>query len=122
MAKQLPISGDSSGNFSPIKIAQTTNGTAQTVHASTDTDGEVDSVWLDLINTSAAIVRVTILKGGTTEPDNAMYVDVPPAGVATYRHRVMDGVPINGGAIIKVYAATANVVTVDGWVNRVVAQ
>lgn len=116
MASRIPLSGDTTSNFVPIKIVPTTNGTAQTIHTATNTVGDADDIWLQAVNSSASTVRLTLLKGGTTEPDQAIYVDIPPAG--SLPTRILDGILLKGGLSLKAYAATANVISLDGWVNR----
>lgn len=116
MATRIPLSGDATGNFVPVKVTVTTNGTAQTIHTATNTTGEADDIWLQAVNNTAATVRLTLLKGGVTEPDQAVIVDIPPAG--SLPTRIFDGVPLKGGLILKCYAASANAITLDGWVNR----
>jgi hypothetical protein len=118
--QRIPLSGDASGKYTPIKLGATAvEATPLMLHTATAVAGEVDDMWLDLVNTSDETVRVTLLKGGSTVPDNIVVaVDISPAG--SLPTRVFDGKPITGGATLSAFvdAGDVNKVVVDGWVNR----
>lgn len=112
------LSGSTDGKG--IKVAATaTAGT--TIHTGSSTATTLDEVWLYAVNTSASDVKLTIEWGGTTSPDdhieytvkaeNGLYVIVP-------------GNIIKGNAtplVVRAFAATANVIVIHGFVNRITA-
>lgn len=117
MPQRLPLSGDSNAKFVPFKLTPTTNGTAYTVHTATSATSPVmaDMVWLKAWNVTANTVRLTLLKGGTAEPGQAMYVDIPPAG--NLPTLVLDGMPLKGGLLLKAFASVADALILDGYVD-----
>ena len=103
-----------------IKVAATaTAGT--TIHTGSTTATTLDEVWLYAVNSSASSVKLTIEWGEATAPDGNIELTVQPeAGLVT----VIPGLLIKGNAtalVIKAFAATANVVMVGGYVNRITA-
>lgn len=107
------LSGSTNGR--PIKVAQTaTAGT--TIHTATNTAGEMDEVWLWAQNTDGLDRKLTIEFGGTSAPDDLVEVTIPAEGGLVL---VVPGLVANGGVVVRAFAATANVVTVAGFVNRI---
>ena len=108
--KQL-LSGSTNGRG--IKIVQTaTAGT--TIHAAHATSK--DEVWLWARNSHTAAVDLTIEFGGVTDPDDLIVQSIP-ADSGLYL--VVPGLPLTGSVSVAGFAATANVVTVLGYVNRI---
>jgi hypothetical protein len=104
------LSGSTSGK--PISVAATaTPGTI--VHTSHAT--ALDEVWLYAVNTSTSSVKLTIEFGGTTSAEN-IEITIPPEGGLTL---VIPGLIITGSNIVRSFAATTNVVSVSGYVNRI---
>jgi hypothetical protein len=104
----------------PIRIANTaTSGTL--IHTGSTTSSTYDEVWLYAVNTSTSSVKLTIEWGGTTNPDDLIELTVlPEAGLVT----VAPGLLIKGNATpltVRAFAATANVVTIHGFVNQITA-
>jgi hypothetical protein len=103
-----------------IKVAATaTAGT--TIHTGSTTTTTYDEVWLYAQNTDTSAVKLTIEWGGTTSPDDLIEVTVQPeAGLVC----VAPGLLIKGNAtalVVRAFAATANVITVHGFVNQITA-
>jgi len=103
-----------------IKVAATaTAGT--TIHTGSDTATTYDEVWLYAQNTDTSAVKLTIEWGGTTAPDDLIEVTVQPeAGLVA----IATGLLIKGNAtplVIRAFAATANVITIHGFVNQITA-
>jgi hypothetical protein len=101
-----------------IKVAQTaTAGTL--VHTGSTTTTTLDEVWLYAVNTSASAVKLTIEWGEATAPDGNIELTVQPeAGLVT----VIPGLLIKGNATaltVRAFAATANVITIHGFVNQI---
>jgi len=100
-----------------VKVAATaTAGT--TIHTGSATSTTYDEVWLYAVNTSASAVKLTIEWGGTTSPDDLIELTVQPeAGLVT----VAPGLLLKGNAtplVIRAFAATADVITIHGFVNQ----
>lgn len=103
-----------------IKVAATaTAGTA--IHTASSTATTIDEIWLYAVNTSASAVKLTIEWGEATAPDGNIELTVQPeAGLVT----VIPGLLLQGNAtakVVKAFAATANVIVMHGFVNRITA-
>jgi hypothetical protein len=117
--------------FSKDKLSGSTNGKGILV-AATATAGTLvhfppisgtftDEIWLYAVNTSASDVKLTIEWGEATAPngnieytvkaENGLYLIVP--GLI-----LLNGDP---GVTVRAFAATANVIVIHGYVNRIAA-
>jgi hypothetical protein len=101
-----------------IKVAATaTAGTA--IHTASTTATTIDEIWLYAVNTSTSSVKLTIEWGEATAPDGNIELTVlPEAGLVT----VIPGLVLQGNAtarVVRAFAASANVVVVHGFVNRI---
>jgi hypothetical protein len=102
-----------------IKVAATaTAGTL--IHTGSTTATTLDEIWLYAVNTSTSNVKLTIEWGEATAPDGNIEVTVSPeAGLVC----ITPGLLIKGNAsaalTVKAFAATANVITIHGFVNRI---
>ena len=115
---KVKLSGSTDGRA--IKVAATaTAGT--TIHTGSTTATTYDEVWLYAMNTSTSSVKLTIEWGGTSSPDDLIELTVlPEAGLVT----VVPGLVIKGNAtalVVRAFAATANVITIHGFVNQITA-
>ena len=115
---KVKLSGSTDGRA--IKVAQTaTAGT--TIHTGSTTATTYDEIWLYAQNTDTSAVKLTIEWGGTTAPDDLIEVTVQPeAGLVC----VAPGLLLKGNAtalIVRAFAATANVITIHGFVNQITA-
>lgn len=107
----LPLSGSTNGR--PIKVAATaTPGTLiHTAHATSQ-----DRVFLTVTNTTTSDVAVTIEKGGVTDPDDLVVeAYLVPGGGFPWELPPMQ---ITGSLVIRAFAGSANVLLIDGFVNR----
>jgi hypothetical protein len=111
------LSGSTDGKA--IKVAATSIASGTTIHTGSTTTSTIDEVWLYAVNTSTSNVKLTIGWGGTTDPDDTIELTVlAEAGLVT----VIPGLPIKGNAtalVVRAAAATANVITILGFVNRI---
>lgn len=107
------LSGSTNGKA--IKVAATaTLGT--TIHTARDGTSKWDEVWLYAFNSHSADVALTIEWGGVTDPDNITEVTVPyQQGLFL----VVPGLLIQNSLVITAFAATANVITISGFVNEI---
>lgn len=110
------LSGSSDGM--PILVANTaTPGT--TIHTASSNTSIEDEIWIYATNTDTTARKLTIEFGGTTSPNNLIELTVQPeAGLVL----VVPGLILKGNAtpkVVRAFAATANVVTISGYVNRI---
>ena len=113
---KLVLSGSTNGRA--ILVAATgTPGT--TIHTGSTTTTTIDEVWLYAKNTDTTARKLTIEWGGTTSPNDLIELTIPAESGLTL---VAPGLLIKGAAsalVVTAFAATANVVTIHGYVNRI---
>ena len=112
------LSGSTDGK--QIIVAQTaTPGT--TLHTGSTTATTIDEIWLYAVNSSTSNVKLTIEWGGVTSPNDHIEFTVPAeAGL----YLIVPGLIIKGNAtalVTRAFAATANVINISGYVNRITA-
>ena len=114
-AKKRKLSGSTDGKA--IKIAQTATA-GDTIHTAVagTTAGTFDEIWLWAYNGHAANVVLTIEFGGADVPDQNIVVTIPfKAGLIP----VVPGFILQNEMVIKAFAGTANVITINGFVNAI---
>jgi len=115
---KLTLSGSTDGR--PVKVAATaTPGT--TIHTGSATATTYDEVWLYAQNTDTTDRKLTIEFGGTTSPDDLIEFTVKAENGL---YLVVPGLVLKGNGtplVIRAFAATANVLTISGYVNRITA-
>lgn len=116
-SKQI-LSGSTDGKL--IKVAATaTAGT--TIHTGSATATTLEEIWLYAVNTDTTARKLTIEWGGTSSPDDLIELTVlPESGLVT----VVAGLVIKGNAtplVVRAFAASANVILIGGYVNRISA-
>lgn len=105
------LTGSTDGKAVLVAATSTPGTTVHTAHATA-----TDEVWLWAINTDTTARKLTIEFGGTTAPDNLIEVTISPeAGLVL----VCPGLPLTNSAVVKAFAATASVIGVYGYVNRI---
>jgi len=116
MTKQL-LSASTSGRG--IKIAATaTPGTVlHTVPKLAAAD--LDEVWIYVVNSSTVDRKLTIEFGGVTDPDNQIEFTVP--GGADGLYLVIPGFLLDTLAVVRAFAAAADVIICFGYVHRIIA-
>jgi hypothetical protein len=117
---KVKLSGSTDGRA--IKVVATSIGSGTTIHTGSSTATTYDEIWLYAQNTDTSAVKLTIGWGGTTDPDDLIEVTVQPeAGLVC----IAPGLLIKGNAttalIVKAAAASANVITIHGFVNQITA-
>jgi hypothetical protein len=115
-SKEL-LSGSTQGKA--IKVVATAS-TGTTIHATGTSATIEDEIWLYAYNSSASSVVLTLQYGGTTAVDNDIKLTIPATSGLTL---VVPGLILTGTGsaanTVYAYAATANVVTINGYVNRI---
>ena len=114
-AVKRKLSGSTDGK--PIKITQTATP-GDTIHTAVagTTPGTFDEIWIYAYNGHSADVVLTVEFGGATVPDQNIVVTIPDKeGLVP----VVAGLILQNGMVVKAFAATANVITLSGFVNSI---
>lgn len=114
-SKQI-LSGSTDGRA--IKVAATASS-GTTIHTGPTATTTIDEVWLYAMNTDTTARKLTIQWGGTTSPDDDIELTI---GAESGLVLVAPGLLIKGNAtalVVRAFAATANVITIHGYVNRI---
>lgn len=114
---KVHLSGSTGGRL--IKVAATaTAGT--TIHATGTSSATIDEVWLYAVNSDTTDRKLTIEFGDTSAPDDLIEFTVKAENGL---YLIIPGLLLSGtGAAartIRAFAATANVICIGGYVNRI---
>lgn len=110
---RLPFSGSADGQGIKVAATATPGTTIHTAHASA-----LDEVWLWAVNSDTTARKLTIEFGGTTSPDDTIEVTI--AGESGL-FLIVPGLVLSNSKVVRAFAATANVLAVHGYVNRLVS-
>ena len=112
--ERIPLSGSTYGRM--IKVAATaTPGT--TIHTATaSTTDTLDEIWLWAVNSDSTARKLTIEYGGVASPDDLIEITIAAESGFT---AVVQGLVLQNTLVVKAFCATANVVMVAGYVNRI---
>jgi len=109
----------SSATGAPTTVVATAS-TGTTIHTTGTSASIIDEVWLYANNTSTSPVLLTVQFGGTGAVQHAKPITLAPQSGDVL---IVAGLPLTGtGAAtstVAAFAATASVVTVSGYVNRI---
>ena len=109
---KVKLSGSTDGKA--VKVVQTaTAGT--TIHTAHST--ALDEIWLYAHNSSASMVKLTLEWGEATAPDGNIEINIGAEGTGLVL--VSPGLLLTNSLVVKAFAASANVVTLTGYVNRI---
>ena len=101
-----------------IKVAATsTAGTA--IHTASATTTTIDEIWLYAVNSSASAVKLTVEWGQADAPDGNIELTIAAESGLVL---VTPGLLLQGNAtarVVRAFAATANVILIHGYVNRI---
>lgn len=105
-------------NGKNIKISQTATA-GNDIHTATSNTGDNwDEVWLYACNTHSAAVVLTIEWGGVSSPDDLTEIELAADSGWVL---IVPGLLIQNSLVVQAFAATTNVVMVNGYVNRITA-
>lgn len=104
-------------NGKAILVSGTGTGSANTIHTAISGTSSLDEIWLYAVNTSNSNVKLTIEYGETTSPNGHIEVTVLAEAGAVC---VVPGFLLQNSLVVKAFAGTTNVITLYGFVNRVV--
>ena len=108
---KVKLSGASDGLNNKIAATSSAGDTVHTAHATA-----LDEVWLYACNTSASDVKFSIEWGATSDDERLTEVTIEAeAGWVL----VIPGMLLTNSLVVKAFAATTNVINVNGYVNRI---
>ena len=107
------LSGATNGRNIKV-VATATAGTL--IHTATAAANTLDELWLWAVNSDTVDRKLTLEFGGVTAPDDLIEFTVPAEDGL---YLIVPGLPLNGGVVCRAFAATANVVMINGYVNRI---
>lgn len=109
------LSGSTDGK-AILVAATSTAGTLIHTAVSGTTAGTFDEIWLWAYNGHTANVVLTIEFGGATVPDQNIVLTIPcKSGLMA----VVPGFILQNGMVVRAFAATTNVITINGFVNSI---
>ena len=109
-SKQL-LSGSTDGKQIKVVATATAGTTIHTAHATSK-----DEIWLWAVNSDTIARKLTIEWGEASAPDGNIEVTVPAESGYLL---VVPGLVLTNSLVVKAFAATANVVLINGYVNRI---
>ena len=110
--RKLSASSDGRG----IKVAATSSpGTLLHTALASTAANEWDEIVVKAVNTSGSPVKLTVEWGGTSSPDDLVEITIPAESGFT---EVIPGHVLQNGALVRAFAATADVIVIHGCVNR----
>jgi hypothetical protein len=94
-----------------------TSSPGTSIHTAVDgqVDGSYDEVWLWAQNNHTDNVVLTIEFGGVDAKDNIIVTIPFKSGLVP----VLPGLPLQNELVVKAFAATTNVISIIGFVNRI---
>lgn len=109
---KLPLSGSTNGKAINIS-ASATPGT--TLHVAQSGTSGLDEVWLYAVNSGSATVKTTIEYGGTSSADQIELTIPAESGLVL----ITPGLLLQNSLTVRAFAATTEVVSIHGYVNRI---
>lgn len=108
---KIKLSGGTDGKNIKVAATATPGTTIHTAHATA-----LDEIWLYAVNSNSADVKLTIEWGEGTAPDgNIEYTVKAENGL----YLIVPGLLLTNSLVVKAFAATANVICINGYVNRI---
>ena len=108
---KVKLSGASDGLNNKIAATSSAGDTVHTAHATA-----LDEVWLYACNTSTSDVKLTVEWGATSDDERLTEVTI---GAEAGWVLGIPGMLLTNSLVVKAFAATANVINVNGYVNRI---
>jgi hypothetical protein len=108
---KVVLSGSTNGKQIKV-VATATAGT--TIHTASAT--ALDEIWLWAVNSDTTARKLTVEWGEATAPDGNIEVTIPAESGYLM---VVPGLVLTNSLVVKAFAATANVILINGYVNRI---
>ena len=115
---KIVLSGSTDGRMIPV-VATATAGT--TLHTGSATATTFDEIWLYAVNSDTTARKLTIEWGGVSSPGDLIEFTVP---AESGLYLIAPGLVLKGNAtplLVRAFCATASVVNIAGYVNRITA-
>ena len=115
---KIALSGSTDGRMVQV-VATSSTGT--TIHTGSATATTFDEIWLYAVNSDTADRKLTVEWGGTSSPSDLIEFTVP---AESGLYLIIPGLVIKGNAtplVVRAFCATASVVNIAGFVNRITA-
>jgi hypothetical protein len=109
------LSGSTNGKGIKVVATATAGTTIHTAVAGTD---DFDEIWIYAVNSDSTARKLTIEWGEATAPDGNIEVTIPAESGLVL---VAPGLLLQNTLVVKAFAASANVVILHGYVNRIAA-
>ena len=108
---KVKLSGSTDGKMIKVVATATLGTTIHTAHATA-----LDEVWLYAVNSDTTARKLTIEYGGATSPDALIEQTIQPESGLVI---VVPGLILTNSLVVTAFCATANVVMIAGFVNRI---
>jgi hypothetical protein len=108
---KLKLSGSTDGKQIKVVATATAGTTIHTAHATA-----LDEIWLWAVNSDTTARKLTIEWGEATAPDGNVEVTVPAESGYLL---VIPGMVLTNSLVVKAFAATTNVILINGYCNRI---
>lgn len=106
-----------SNNGKAILVAATaTLGT--TLHTAVTGTADMDEIWLYAVNADTTDRKLTLEWGEATAPNGNIEFTIP---AESGLYLIAPGLLLQNALVVTAFCATANVVSIHGWVNRITA-
>lgn len=115
-------------SFSKIALSGSTNGRqikvvpivtpGTLIHTAVAGSSDFDEIWLWAVNSHTVALKLTIEWGGVVAPDDLKELTVPPESGDML---VIAGLILQNALVLRAFCASANLVMVGGYVNRITA-
>jgi hypothetical protein len=110
---KVKLSGGTDGRNIKVAATSTPGTTIHTAHAT-----DLDEIWLYAVNSDSTARKLTIEFGGTSAPDDLIELTIQPESGLVL---VVPGLVLTNSLVVKAFAASANLVLINGYVNRITA-
>jgi len=108
---KIQLSGGTTGKNVKVAATATAGTLIHTAHATS-----VDEIWLWAVNSDSADRKLTIEFGGVTAPDDLIEMTIP---FEDGPYLVCPGWTLTNSLVVRAFAASANVIVINGYVNRI---
>ncbi len=112
---KMILSGCTNGRMIKVTQTATAGDLVHTAVAGTGADN-MDEIWLWAVNSDTTARKLTIEFGGVAAPDDLVEMTIPAESGPVL---VLPGFVLQNGLVVRAFCASANVVMVGGYVNRV---
>ena len=108
---KIQLSGGTTGKNIKVAATATAGTLIHTAHATS-----IDELWLWAVNTDTTDRKLTIEFGGVTAPDDLIEMTIP---LEDGPYLIIPGWTLTNSLVVRAFAATANVVIINGFCNRI---